>query len=42
MQPELSDIRIVRSAADLDHKMPRFVSAYLLHMWRAHSASGAG
>jgi len=41
-QPELSDIRIVRSAADLDHNMPRFVSAYLLHMWRAHSGSGAG
>jgi 8-oxo-dGTP pyrophosphatase MutT (NUDIX family) len=32
-QPELRDIRIVRSAADLDPEMPRFVSAYLLHMW---------
>jgi 8-oxo-dGTP pyrophosphatase MutT (NUDIX family) len=32
-QPELSDIRIVRSAADLDPGMPRFVTAYLLHMW---------
>src|SRR5215469_5102391 len=40
MQPELNDIRIVRSAADLDPRMPRFVSAYLLHMWRGHSASG--
>jgi 8-oxo-dGTP pyrophosphatase MutT (NUDIX family) len=32
-QPELRDIRIVRSAADLDPEMPRFVTAYLLHMW---------
>jgi 8-oxo-dGTP pyrophosphatase MutT (NUDIX family) len=32
-QPELRDIRIVRSAADLDPEMPRFVSAYLMHMW---------
>jgi 8-oxo-dGTP pyrophosphatase MutT (NUDIX family) len=32
-QPELSDIRIVRSAADFDPKMPRFVPAYLSHMW---------
>jgi 8-oxo-dGTP pyrophosphatase MutT (NUDIX family) len=32
-QPELSDVRIVRSAADLDPGMPRFVTAYLLHMW---------
>jgi 8-oxo-dGTP pyrophosphatase MutT (NUDIX family) len=28
-QPELSDIRIVRSAADFDPAMPRFVTAYL-------------
>jgi len=41
-QPELSDIRIVRSAADLDPKMPSFVSAYLLHMWGGERASGAG
>ncbi len=39
-QPELSDIYIVRSAADLDPKMPPFVSAYLLHMWRGYSGSG--
>jgi 8-oxo-dGTP pyrophosphatase MutT (NUDIX family) len=32
-EPELSDIRIVRSAADLDPAMPRFVTAYLTHMW---------
>jgi 8-oxo-dGTP pyrophosphatase MutT (NUDIX family) len=32
-QPELSDIRIVRSAADFDPKMPRFVTAYLAHVW---------
>jgi hypothetical protein len=31
--PELSDIRIVRSAADLDPAMPRFVTAYLTHKW---------
>ena len=33
VQPELSDIRIVRSNADFDPKMPRFVMAYLSHMW---------
>jgi hypothetical protein len=33
-EPELSDIRIVRSAADLDPAMPRFVTAYLAHMWK--------
>jgi 8-oxo-dGTP pyrophosphatase MutT (NUDIX family) len=32
-QPELRDVRIVRSAADLDSGMPRFVTAYLVHMW---------
>jgi 8-oxo-dGTP pyrophosphatase MutT (NUDIX family) len=32
-QPELRDIRIVRSAADLDPEIPRFVTAYLRHMW---------
>jgi 8-oxo-dGTP pyrophosphatase MutT (NUDIX family) len=39
-QPELSDIRIVRSAADLDSKMPHFVASYLLHMWRGSSGRG--
>ncbi len=32
-EPELSDIRIVRSDADLDPAMPRFITAYLAHMW---------
>lgn len=32
-EPELSDIRIVCSVADLDPAMPRFVTAYLTHMW---------
>jgi len=31
-QPELRDVRIVRSAADFDPGMPRFVTAYLLHL----------
>jgi 8-oxo-dGTP pyrophosphatase MutT (NUDIX family) len=31
--PELRDIRIVHSAADFDPGMPRFVTAYLSHMW---------
>jgi hypothetical protein len=32
-QPELSDIRIVRSVANFDPNMPRFVTAYLSHIW---------
>jgi hypothetical protein len=32
-QPELSDIRIVRSPADFEAKMPRVVTAYLAHVW---------
>ena len=32
-QPELCDIRIVRSEADLDPMMPPFVQAFLKHMW---------
>jgi hypothetical protein len=39
-QPELSDIHIARSAADLDPKMPSFISAYLQHMWRGYRGSG--
>jgi hypothetical protein len=31
--PELSDIRIVRSARDLDPMMPDFMTAYLSHVW---------
>ena len=34
-QPELGDIRIVRSVADFDPQMPRFVTAYLSHVWGA-------
>ncbi len=30
-QPELADIRIVRSPADFDPAMPRFVTAFLAH-----------
>jgi hypothetical protein len=33
-QPELADIRIVRSAADFDPAMPRFVTAFLEDRWR--------
>jgi hypothetical protein len=32
-EPELCDIRIVRSEADLDPAMPRFITAYLAAMW---------
>jgi 8-oxo-dGTP pyrophosphatase MutT (NUDIX family) len=32
-EPELADIRIVRSPADLDPMMPSFVSAFLTHVW---------
>jgi hypothetical protein len=31
--PEFSDIRIVRGPADLDARMPDFVTAYLRHVW---------
>jgi 8-oxo-dGTP pyrophosphatase MutT (NUDIX family) len=33
-QPELRDVRIVSSAADFDPGMPRFVTAYLSHVWK--------
>ena len=33
-QPELSDIRLVRSVADFDPMMPRFVKVYLERIWR--------
>src|SRR5262245_3831148 len=31
--PELSDIRIVRGPADLDPRMPKFIPAFLRHVW---------
>jgi 8-oxo-dGTP pyrophosphatase MutT (NUDIX family) len=31
--PELIDIHIVRSAADFDRAMPRYVTAFLTHCW---------
>jgi len=31
--PELSDIRIVRGPADLDPMMPRYIVAFLHHLW---------
>jgi 8-oxo-dGTP pyrophosphatase MutT (NUDIX family) len=39
--PELSDIRVVRSAADFDANMPAFVTAYLSHIWATEGAAGA-
>jgi hypothetical protein len=32
-QPELADIRIVRSVADLDPAMPPYVVAFLTRLW---------
>jgi 8-oxo-dGTP pyrophosphatase MutT (NUDIX family) len=32
-RPELVDIRILRSPADFDPAMPRFVTAFLTHCW---------
>ncbi len=33
-EPELADIRIVRSPADLDAKVREHVRVYLEHVWR--------
>jgi 8-oxo-dGTP pyrophosphatase MutT (NUDIX family) len=33
-RPEFVDIRILRSPADFDREMPRFVMTYLEHVWR--------
>ncbi len=33
-QPELSDIRIVRSPGEFESAMPAFVTAFLTHFWR--------
>jgi len=32
-EPELCDVVIVRTAADFDHRMPPFVTAFLEHVW---------
>jgi len=32
-EPELADVRVVRSAADFDPMMPSFVTAFLAHVW---------
>lgn len=34
-EPELADIRIVRSSRDFDPMIPTFVTDYLTHLWRA-------
>jgi hypothetical protein len=39
-EPELCDIRIVRSAADFDPAMSRFVTAYLAAMWNGPGSYG--
>jgi 8-oxo-dGTP pyrophosphatase MutT (NUDIX family) len=33
-EPELSDIMVVREPADLDERVPPFVTAFLLHVWK--------
>jgi hypothetical protein len=33
-EPELADIRIVRGPADLDLRMPPFVTAFLVDRWQ--------
>lgn len=35
--PELADIYIARGPADLDPRMPNFVTAFLLHQWELRS-----
>ncbi len=37
-QPELSDMRIVRGPAQLDARMPTFVTAFLQEQWRQGTA----
>ena len=37
-EPELSDVRIVRSPADFDPMMPPFMTAFLTYIWRKKTA----
>jgi len=37
-EPELADIRVVRSPRDFDPMMPHFVTAYLSHVWAGGTA----
>jgi hypothetical protein len=32
-QPEFSDIRVIRSASDVDAQMPVWMTAFLAHVW---------
>ena len=32
-EPELAEVRVVRSAADFDPMMPSFVTTFLAHVW---------
>jgi len=41
-QPEFSDVRIVRGRADLAAATPRFLVAYLDHVWRRETVDAAG
>ena len=40
-QPELADVRVVRSPADFDPMMPPYVTAFLRHVWREDRTDGA-
>ena len=37
-EPELCDIVVVRSRADLDARMPEFVTAFLTDFWNRHAS----
>jgi hypothetical protein len=40
-QPELADLRVVRSPADFDRMMPPYVTAFLRHVWKEARTDGA-